>query len=126
LIKIPEGLAASGEPYLPDIRRLYWLSHDLLDPDDREPKRPAAVLLLPTPIDEGILVAFRSSTERNGEHHAACPEHGLTKEGWFSRGRRVDPVLWTPDHAKSMELLLDEETYSYVLRDLHHAPRELQ
>ncbi len=122
LIKIPPGLAASGEPYLPDLRRLDWLGHDLLDPHDPEPRRPAAVLLLPTVKDEDILVALRSTTERNGQFHPRCPQLGL-KDGWFSRGRRIDPELWTPENAASIDLLLDEETHSYVLLDLHAYPR---
>jgi hypothetical protein len=122
LIKIPAGLAASGEPYLPDIRRLYWLREALLDPEDPEVERPCAVLLLPAAKGEEILVGLRSSTERNGQHHPKHPQLGLTKEGWFSRGRRIDPELWTPDNTESMNLLLDEETYSYVLADLHPTP----
>lgn len=117
MIKIPEGLRASGEPYLPDVRRLYWLQHPLLDEHDPEAQRPGVVVALPAKTDGEITVVTRSSSEKNGQFHSRQPEHGLNKNGWFNRVRWVSTELWTPDHAYSTELLLDEETFSYVLRD---------
>lgn len=116
MIKIPEGLLASEEPYEPEVRRFYWLDHCLLDPADPEPERPAVVMALSA--DEGVItVVTRSSTEKNGQFHPRCPKHGLNKDGWLTRLRWVSTELWTPANARSVELLLDEETFSYVLRE---------
>jgi hypothetical protein len=117
LIKIPDGLLASDEPYEPEVRRFYWLQHCLLDPADPESERPAVVMALPAEAEGAITVVTRSSTEKNGERHPRCPEHGLNKDGWLGRLRWVSTELWTPANARSIDLLLDEETFSYVLRD---------
>ena len=105
------------EPYLPDVQRLYWLQRPLLDLADPELERPAVVVVLPAENEGEVTVVTRSSTEKNGTFHSRDPEHGLTKDGWFCRVRSVATELWTPANARSMELLLDEETFSYVLRD---------
>lgn len=118
LIKIPGGLAASGEPYEPDIGRLYWLRPPLLDPDDPEEERPAVVVAVPDDPHGQITIVMRSSTEKNGQFHPRDPAHGLTKDGWFSRMRPVAAVLWTPDVARSIDLVLDDGTFAYVMRDL--------
>ena len=117
LIKIPDGLLTSDEPYEPDVRRFYWLEQPLLDPADPEPKRPAVVMALPVGTDGEIPVVTRSSTEKNGQFHPRYAEHGLNRDGWLTRLRRVSTELWTPTNAHSIDLLLDEETFSYVLRD---------
>jgi hypothetical protein len=117
LIKIPDGLLASDEPYQPEVRRFYWLQHCLLDPADPEPERPAVVMALPAENEGEITVVTRSSTEKNGQFHPRCPEHGLNKDGWLTRLRWISTELWTPANASSVDLLLDEETFSYVLRD---------
>jgi hypothetical protein len=119
LIKIPEVLLASEEPYEPDVRRFYWLQHCLLDPTDSEPERPAVVMALPADAEGAIIVVTRSSTEKNGQFHPRCPEHGLNKDGWLGRLRWVSAELWTLSNAKSVDLMLDEETFSYVLRDFN-------
>jgi hypothetical protein len=100
------------------VRRLYWLERVLLDPADPEDRRPAVVLVVAQRPGSEILVGLRSSTERNGEWHDRRPELGLSKEGWFSRARSIDPELWTPNNAHSIDLLLDEVTFSYVVNDL--------
>jgi hypothetical protein len=117
LITIPKGLLAFDEPCEPEVRRFYWLQHCLLDPADPEPERPAVVMALPADAEGEITVVTRSSTEKNGQFHARCPEHGLNKDGWLTRLRWVSIELWTPANARSVDLLLDEETFSYVLRD---------
>jgi len=117
LIKIPEGLLSSDEPHEPEVRRFYWLQHCLLDPADPEPERPAVVMALPADIEGTIPIVTRSSTEKNGQFHPRCPEQGLNKDGWLTRLRWVSTELWTPANARSLELLLDEESFSYVLRD---------
>lgn len=117
MIKIPDGLEAAAEPYRPDLGRLYWLHHPLLDPGDPEDARPAAVVALPAREHGIITVAQRSSTERNGTFHRRQPAHGLNKDGWFSRLRPIQSALWTPRTAKSIDLLLDDETFAYVLKD---------
>jgi hypothetical protein len=117
LIKIPEGLVASGEPYVPDVGRLYWLRQPLLDPDDPEEERPAVVVAVPHDPYGQIAIVTRSSTEKNGQFHPRDPQQGLNKDGWFSRMRTVAAVLWTPEAACSLDLVLDEETFAYVLRD---------
>jgi hypothetical protein len=117
LIKIPKGLLASGQPYQPDVRRLYWVRHPILDPHDPEVERPAVVVATPDDASGEIIFVTRSSTEKNGQFHPRQPEHGLNKDGWFTRVRSVAVDLWTPDAACSLELMLDEETFAYVLRD---------
>jgi hypothetical protein len=119
LIKIPDGLLASDEPYEADVRRFYWLEQPLLDPTDPEPKRPAVVMALPADSDGEIPVVTRSSTEKNGQFHRRYPEHRLNKDGWLTRLRWVSTELWTPANAHSIDLLLDEETFSYVQRDFN-------
>jgi hypothetical protein len=89
----------------------------LLDPTDPEPKRPAVVMALPAKSDGEIPVVTRSSTEENGQFHPLYPEHGLNKNGWLTRLRWISTELWTPANAHSIDLLLDEETFSYVLLD---------
>lgn len=115
MIQIPEGLLAADEPYVPDIGRLYWLEKPLLDPQDPEAARPGAVLAI---SDDGnvITVAQRSSSEQKGEFHPKDRDHGLNKDGWFSRLRSVQSVLWTPSNAHSVDLVLDEPTLAYVRR----------
>ena len=115
---IPEGLSVAEDPYIPEVRRLYWLKSVLLDPADPEPERPAVVLVISGMPGGEILVGLRTSTEANGTHHDKHPEHGLGKAGRFSRGRSINPELWTPSNARSLGLLLDEETFAYVCRDL--------
>lgn len=117
LIKIPDGLLASDEPYEPDIGRLHWLRPPLLDPDDPEPERPAAVVAVPDDEYGQITVVMRSSTEKNGQFHPKDPANGLTKDGWFSRMRTVPALLWTPNVARSIEAVLDETTFAYIQRD---------
>lgn len=117
LIKIPEGLLASGEPYAPDIGRLYWLRPPLLDPDDPEPERPAVVMVVSDDEYGQITIVTRSSTEGNGQFHPKNPAKGLTKDGWFSRMKAVPALLWTPDVAQSIGVVLDETTFAYIQRD---------
>ncbi|MCA1572797.1 MAG: hypothetical protein LC798_21385, partial [Chloroflexi bacterium] len=64
-----------------------------------------------------ITIVMRSSTEKNGQFHPRDLEHGLNKDGWFSRMRTVAAVLWTPDVASSTSIVLDDETFAYILRD---------
>lgn len=115
---IPGGLSAADEPYVPDVRRLYWLRPPLLGPEDPEPERPAVVLVISQKAGCEILVGLRTSTERNGTPHEKHPKQGVTKDGWFSRSRSINPQLWTPNNASSIDLLLDEATYAYVWNDL--------
>ncbi len=117
MIKIPDGLLASDEPDEPEVRRFYWLQDGLRDPADPEPQRPAVVMALPADAEGEIPVVTRSSTEKNGQFHPRFPKHGLNKDGWLTRLRWVSTELWTPANARSVDLLLDEETFSYVLRD---------
>lgn len=119
MIKLPDGLLAFDEPYEPDVRRFYWLQHCLLDPADPKPERPAVVMALPADREGSITFVTRSSTEKNGQCHPRFPEHGLNTEGWLTRLRWVSAELWTPANARSIDLLLDEETFSYVLRDFN-------
>lgn len=100
------------------MRRLYRLNAVLLDPGDPEPERPAVVLVISRKPGGEIYVGLRSSTEVNGTPHDKHPAAGLMKDGYFSRGRPISPDLWTPNNARSIELLLDEETFSYVWNDL--------
>lgn len=115
---LPGGLSAADEPYVPEVRRLYWLRSVLLDPEDPEPERPAVVLVISRKPGGEIFVGLRSSSEDNGTPHRKCPAAGLTKDGFFSRGRPISPDLWTPNNARSIDLLLDERTYAYVWNDL--------
>jgi hypothetical protein len=115
---IPLGLALSDEPYIPEQRRLYWLRKPLLDAGDPEPERPGVVLIVPGDHGDWIRVGMRSSTEQNGQFHVRHPRHRLTKDGYFSRSRSVNPELWTPNNAESIDLLLDDETFAYVWNDL--------
>ena len=115
---LPAGLSAAYQPYVPDVRRLYWLKSVLLDTGDPEPERPAAVLVISEKPGGEIFVGLRSTSEENGTRHERHPEVGLTKDGYFSRGRPISPQLWTPSNACSIDLLLDEETFSYVWNDL--------
>jgi hypothetical protein len=117
LIKVPPGLLASGEPYQPDIRRVYWLRPPLLDEDDPHDERPAVVVSLPKDGNGTITFVTRSTTERNGQFHERDPDHGLNQDGWFSRVRSRSASLWTPDVARSTELILDETTFSWILQD---------
>ena len=116
LIKIPDGLDISDQPFPPTARRFYWLRDGLREVDDPEPQRPGVVLLEPL-AGQDLAVATRSTTEKVGVFHALNRDAGLNKDGWFSRLRWVSPDLWTPNNAKSIELMLDEETYCYVLKD---------
>jgi len=104
------------EPFEPEPRRLYWLYPPLLDAGDEEANRPAVVLIVSTMGAGEIFVVWRSSTEKNGYEHEAHSEVGL-KKGWFSRSRTIDPELWTPDKARSIDLLLDEEAFARVWND---------
>ena len=115
---LPNGLAVADEPYVPEVRRLYWLSSVLLDAFDPEPERPAVVLVISQRPGGEIFVGLRSSSERNGTSHDKQPGVGLTKEGFFSRGRPISPDLWTPNNARSIDLLLDEATFAFVWKDL--------
>lgn len=117
-IDIPDGLLVAEDPLIPGLRELYWLESPLLDRSDPESSRPAVVLTVPTQPGEEIFVALRSSTEKNGELHEKQPGHGLARDGWFSRGRSINPELWTPMTARPIDLLLDETTFAYVCKDL--------
>jgi hypothetical protein len=117
LIRLPDGLTASEEPYEPDLRRFYWLNRVLLDPNDPKPKRPVVVVAKSTRGGGAISIVTRSTTDNFGVPHARRPEHGLNKNGWLSRLRYVSSELWTPSNARSMNLLLDDEDFSYVIRD---------
>jgi hypothetical protein len=117
LIKIPDGLLASREPYEPDVGRPYWLQQPLLAADDPEPERPAVVMAVPDDEYGQIAIVTRSSTEKNGQFHPKDPANGLTKDGWFSRMRTVPALLWTPDVARSIEAVLDETTFAYIQWD---------
>lgn len=117
MITIPDGLLASDEPYEPDVGRLYWLRPPLLDPNDPEPERPAVVMAVPDDRYGQITIVMRSSTESNGQFHPKDRANGLTKDGWFSRMRTVPGLLWTPDAARSIEVVLDETTFAYIQRD---------
>lgn len=108
-------LPTSGEPYEPDVGRLYWLQQPLLDPGDPKPKRPVVVMAVPDDEYGQITIVTRSSTERNGQFHPKDPAKGLTKDGWFSRMRTV-PAL-TRDAAQSTEAVLDDTTFAYIQRD---------
>lgn len=116
-MKLPAGLDGLDEPYLPDLGRMYWVTPPLLDADDEKPKRPVVVVAVPDDVYGQITFVIRSTTEKNGQKHPTQPEHGLSKTGWFSRVRTRSAQLWTPEMAKSMEYLLDDETLSYVMRD---------
>jgi hypothetical protein len=117
LVRLPPGLDGFDEPYVPDLRRLYWVTQPLLDADDPKPKRPVVVIAVPQDVYGVVTFAVRSSTEKNGQFDPKHPDHGLSLSGWFSRFRTRSCLLWTPEHAQSVEFLLDEETFSYVLRD---------
>lgn len=117
MVKLPEGLVAQFGPYIPDLRRIYWVDAVLLDPDDPEPERPVVVVKVPSSTYGTVTMVTRSSTEKNGQWHSKHPNHGLTKEGWFTRLRVVSCELWTPESARSCDLLLDEETFSYLCKD---------
>lgn len=117
MIKIPPGLLTSAEPYEPDIRRIYWLRQPLLDADDRHDERPAVVMRVPKDQNGQITFVTRSTTEENGQFHPRDPEHGLNDDGWFSRLRSRSALLWTPEVTHSTDLILDEETFSWILRD---------
>ena len=119
---LPGGLSAADQPYRPEVRRFYWLSAVLLDPCDPEWERPAVVLVISQKPGGEIYVGLRSSTEVNGTPNDKHPAAGLAKKGYFSRGRPISPELWTPNNARSIELLLDEETFAYVWNDL--VPKE--
>lgn len=99
------------------MKRFYRLQKVLLAPDDPEETRPGVVMRLPVEDDDVIVVALRSSTERNGQVHDPQGVAGLNKRGWFSRILPVDPVLWTPENAPSMDAELDDITFAYVQRD---------
>ena len=114
MVKLPPGLAAAGEPYLPDLQRLYWIDTQILSPDDPEPRRPGVVITVPTTVYGTVNVVTRSTTDGFGVPHDRQPELGLNKAGHFSRLVPVQCQLWTPEHVKSSELL-DEVTYSWVL-----------
>ena len=101
-------------PYIPDVRRIYWVNTVLLDADDEKPKRPVVVMRIPETTSGTVTVVVRSTTEKNGPPHDACPEHGLNETGHFSRLRAVSCELWTPEYVESCDLLLDEVTFSYV------------
>jgi len=116
LIKIPDGLDLSDQPFPPTVRRFYWLRDGLREVDDPELQRPGVVLLEALP-GEDLAVATRSTSEKVGAFHARNRDAGLNKDGWFSRLRWVSPDLWTPNNAKSIDLMLDEETYCYVMKD---------
>lgn len=117
MIKIPEGLFASTEPYRPDLGRIYWLRPPLLDPDDPEPERPAVVMAVPDHEYGQITIVTRSSTEQNGQFHPKDPANGLTKNGWFSRMKTVPALLWTVDVAHSIEAVVDDTMFAYIQRD---------
>ncbi len=111
---LPGGLSVADEPYVPEVRRLYGLKSVLLDAEDPEPERPAVVLLISKKPGREIFVGLRSSSEDNGTPHDKQPAAGLTRDGFFSRGRPISPDLWTPNNARSIDLLLDEATFAYV------------
>ena len=115
-MKLPAGLDGVDEPYLPDLGRLYWVTPPLLDADDGKSTRPVVVVVVPDDVYGEITFVIRSSTEENGQEHAAQRAHGLSKKGWFSRIRTRSAQLWTPETAKSLEYVLDDETLSYVMR----------
>ena len=60
----------ADEPYVPEVRRLYWLKSVLLDAEDPEPERPAVVLLISKKPGREIFVGLRSSSEDNGTRRA--------------------------------------------------------
>jgi hypothetical protein len=101
-------------PYIPDVRRIYWVNTALLDPDDEKPKRPVVVMRIPETTSGTVTVVVRSTTDKNGPKHDACPNTGLNEDGYFSRLRAVSCELWTPECVESCDLLLDEVTFSYV------------
>ena len=116
VIEIPDGLVVAHRTFPPTVRRMYWLRDGLRELDDPELQRPGVVLLESVPGAD-FAVATRSTTEKVGVFHPRDRGAGPNKDGWFSRLRWVSPDLWTPNNAKSTDLMLDEETYSYVLRD---------
>lgn len=116
------GLLVMEDPFVPEQRRLYWCYPPLLDADDEEPRRPAVVLIVSTKASGEIFIAWRSTTEENGTAHEKGAHPVLGKKGWFSRSRTVNPALWTPQNAESIDQLLDEETFAHVWND--HVPEE--
>ena len=117
MVTLPKGLAAQFGPYIPDLRRIYWIDALLLDPNDPKPERPVVVVKVPSSTYGTVTMVTRSSTEKNGQWHSKHPMHGLAKEGWFTRLRVVSCELWTPESVRSSDLLLDDETFSYVCKD---------
>jgi hypothetical protein len=115
VVELPPGLAATSQPYIPDVGRLYWLESELLDPHDPEERRPGVVVSAPETLFGTVNVAMRSTTDGYGVAHDQCHDLGLGKAGHFSRLRPVQCQLWTPDAARSSELL-DAETFAWVLR----------
>lgn len=117
LIILPPGLDLMYEPYLPDLRGIYWVDTVLLDPSDEKPRRPLVVVAIPDDAFGTIQVVVRSTTNKNGPSHAKQPQHGLNQEGWFSMLGAISSELWTPENATSADLLLDEETFSYIFQE---------
>lgn len=115
MIKLPPGLIAASQPYIPDVRRLYWLESELLDPGDPEDRRPGVVISAPDTIYGTVNVVTRSTTDGYGVPHDRQPDIGLNKSGHFSRFLPVQCQLWTPNYARSFEML-DEETFAWVLQ----------
>lgn len=113
-MELPPGLAATTQPYIPDVGRLYWLESELLDPRDPEDRRPGVVVSAPDTVFGTVIVATRSTTDGFGVAHDQRHDLGLGKAGHFSRLLPVQCQLWTPESVRSSELL-DTETFSWVL-----------
>ena len=118
MIELPPGLAAASEPFIPDVRRLYWLKSELLGPGDPEDSRPGVVISAPDTVYGTVIVVTRSTTDSSGVAHDRQPSLGLNKPGHFSRLLLVQCQLWTPNSVHSFEML-DQETFAWILQEFN-------
>jgi hypothetical protein len=118
VIDIPAGLLAAEEHHPPDLGGLYWVSTVIFADGDFKPRRPVVVIAIhDETVEPGIITVVRSTTDKRGQEHPPQPDYGLSKRGWFSQLRPVNRYLWTPANVHPVNLILDDVTLAYVMRD---------
>lgn len=86
-----------GEPFIPIVGDLYWVTTRIFWSGDRKPTRPVVVIEVPSDGLGRIAVVTRTTDlARKGIPHDPVPELGLNRPGVFADFGSTEALLWTP------------------------------